>query len=112
MNQSFETFQKMGKDLADATVKSTAVLTKGVQTVLGEVADQQKKNVEQAAAVFEKLKGVKSFDKFVEIQMDYTKSFYEGVVAQSNKFYDLSSKLSKEALQPYEALSPKASKAA
>jgi hypothetical protein len=112
MNDQFETIQKFSKDGVDAAVKSMSVLTKGQQTILGETADFSKKSGEQIAAAFEKMKSIKSFDKFVELSLDFNKTFFNGFVAHATKIGDLSSALTKEAMKPYEGLAPKASKAA
>src|SRR5215217_5915705 len=104
MNQPFEIVQKLGKDSFGATVKALEVATTGTQAIAVETADYAKKSFEQTASTFEKLVGVKSLDKAIEIQTDYVKSAYEDFVAQSTKLGELYASLAKEAFKPYEGL--------
>ena len=104
MNQPFETVQKLGKDSFTATAKALEVATTGTQAIAVETADYTKKSFEQTASTFEKLVGVKSLDKVIEIQTDYVKSAYEGFVAQSTKTGELYKKLAQDSLAPFNAL--------
>ena len=97
-------FQKIGKDNVDAALKSFGAVSKGVQAIAVETADYAKKSFEQSTAVLEKLVGVKSLDKAIEIQTDYVKASYEGFVAQSSKIGELVANTAKEAAKPYEAI--------
>jgi hypothetical protein len=104
MNQPFETVQKLGKDSFTATVKALEVATTGTQTIVVETADYAKKSFEQTASTFEKLVGVKSLDKAIEIQTDYVKSAYEGFVAHSTKTRELYAKLAQDSFAPFHAV--------
>jgi hypothetical protein len=104
MNQPFETVQKLGKDSFTATVKALEVATTSTQAIAVETADYAKKSFEQTASTFEKLVGVKSLDKVIEIQTDYVKSAYEGFVAQSTKTGELYTKLAQDSFAPFNAL--------
>jgi hypothetical protein len=112
MNQQFETLQKFSKEHVDATLKTFNTVSKGAQTIAVEVADFSKKSFEHGSATLEKLVGAKTLDKAIEIQTDYLKSAYEGLVAQSTKLGELYSDLAKEAFKPYEGLIAKAQNAA
>lgn len=104
MNQPFETVQKLGKDSFTATVKALEVATTGTQAIAVETADYAKKSLEQSASTFEKLVGVKSLDKAIEVQTDYVKSAYEGFVAQSAKTRELYTRLAQDSFAPFGAL--------
>ena len=96
--------QKFGKDNVDAALKSFGAVSKGVQAIAVETADFAKKSFEQSTATLEKLLGVKSLDKAIEIQTDYVKASYEGFVAHSSKIGELATSTAKEAFKPYEGL--------
>jgi phasin family protein len=96
--------QKFGKDNVDAALKSFGAVSKGVQAIAVETADFAKKSFEQSTATLEKLLGVKSLDKAIEIQTDYVKASYEGFVAQTSKIGELATSTAKEAFKPYEGL--------
>ncbi len=104
MNQPFETAQKLGKDSFTATVKALEVATTGTQAIVVDTADYAKKSFEQTASTFEKLVGVKSLDKVIEVQAEYVKSAYEGFIAQSTKTRDLYAKLAQDSFAPFNAV--------
>ncbi|NJL07532.1 MAG: phasin family protein [Methylacidiphilales bacterium] len=112
MFQNFDEIQKLGKENADLAVKSVSAVTKGVQAIAVEMVDYSKKSFEQGSAAAEKLLGAKSLDKAMEIQTDYVKAAYEGMISQATKLGALYTDLAKEAYKPYEnvlgKLTPKA----
>ena len=55
----------------DAALKSLGAVSKGAQAIAVETADYAKKSFEQGTATLEKLVGVKTLDKAIEIQTDY-----------------------------------------
>ena len=108
MIKNMEDVQKMSKDGMDATMKSFGTMSKATQAIATEVADYSKKSFEDGSKVMEKLLGVKSFEKAIEIQTDYAKSAYEGFVAQATKMSTLYTDFAKEAMKPVEAAFAKA----
>lgn len=112
MMQQFEAFQKVGKENVDAALKSFGVASKGLQTIAVESSDFTKKSFEQGTAVVEKLVAVKTIDKAFEIQADYAKTAYEGLVAQATKMGELYTTMAKDAFKPFEAVIAKATPAA
>lgn len=107
MIPQFENIQKIGKDNVDAALKSFGAVSKGAQAIAVETADYAKKSFEQGTAALEKLVGVKSLDKAIEIQTDYLKASYEGFVAQSSKVGEIATGIAKEAFKPYEGFAAK-----
>ena len=59
----------------------------------------------------EKLFGVKSLDKVIEVQSEYAKAVYEDYTTQATKLGKLYTDLAKEAFKPYEGLAAKTSSA-
>jgi hypothetical protein len=108
MTPTFEDFQKTAKDNMDAAVKAFGLYTKNVQTIATEAADYAKKAYEANTAHVEKLFGIKTLDKAVELNTEFAKSAYEGFVAQSTKISTLYTDFSKEAMKPVEAAFAKA----
>ncbi|MFI5016109.1 MAG: phasin family protein [Hyphomicrobiales bacterium] len=102
MFAQYEDFQKFGKQGFDAALKNFGTMSKGFQAIAGEVADFSKKQFEASSAAFEKLVGVKTLDKAVEVQADFAKQAFEGLVAHSTKVGQLVSNLTKEAVKPVE----------
>ena len=104
MNQQIEAVQKFGKDSFEATVKALDVASTGTKAIVVETADYAKKSLEQNAATFEKLAGVKSLDQAIQIQSDYLKGAYEGFVAHSTRTRELYTMLAQDSLAPFNAL--------
>jgi hypothetical protein len=67
--------------------------------------DYAKSSFEANKAYFEKLVGVKSPDKFLELTMEHTKSAFETFVAEATKIGDLYKNFAKEAFVPFKAKS-------
>jgi phasin family protein len=112
MMQQFEGLQKAGKENVDAALKSFGVASKGVQAIAVESTDFAKKSFEQGTAAFEKLAGVKTLDKAIELQTEFAKTAFEGFVAQTTKMGELYAALAKDAYKPFEGLVAKAVPAA
>ena len=102
MLKGFEEFQKVGKDGFDAAVRSFGEFNKGFQAIAAEVTDYSKKAFEDGSQALEKMLGVKSVDKAVELQQAYLKDAYEGFVAKATKIGELYTDLAKEAYKPFE----------
>ncbi|MDI3467976.1 MAG: hypothetical protein OJF62_000039 [Pseudolabrys sp.] len=108
MVKNFEDFQTVGKENMDAALKSFSALSKSGQAIAVEIADYSKKTFEDGTAALEKLFGVKSFDKAIEVQTEYAKTAYESFVAEATKLGDLYADLAKESYKPFEAVFAKA----
>jgi hypothetical protein len=104
MLPQFDQIQKLGKDNADAALKTFGAVSRSAQAIAVESADFAKKSFEQGSATLEKLVGAKTLDKAIEIHTDFLKSAYEGFVAQSTKVGELYASLAKDAFKPYEGL--------
>jgi len=102
-----EDFSKFGLN-TDAFTKSFAAQQKSAQAIATETQDFAKKAYEAGSAAVEKLSGVKTLDKAIEIQTDYAKASYEGFVAYATKIGELYTDAAKEVVKPFEAALNKA----
>ena len=93
---------KFGKDSMEMAMNSFGAWSKSAQAIATEVASYSKKSVEGSAAHWEKLIGVKSLEKAVEVQSEYLKSSYEGFVAEATKLGELYLDFAKESYKPFE----------
>lgn len=107
-----EEIQQYGKEQFDAAVASANSFSGSVQAIATAYGDYAKKSVEDGKSFFEKLSGVKSLDKAIEVQTEYAKSSYETFVAESQKIGELYSDLAKQAYKPFEGLVAKLQPAA
>ncbi len=108
MVKNFEDLQQVGKENVDTALKSMGALSKASQAIAVEVADYSKKAFEDGTAALEKLFGVKSFEKAIEVQTEYAKIAYEGFVAKASKIGELYADLAKETYKPFESMMTKA----
>ena|SRR5687767_12451736 len=104
MVKNLEDLQAVGKENVDATLKSFGALTKSGQAIAVELADYSKKAFQDHSAALEKLFGVKSLDKAIEVQSEYAKTAYEGFVVEATKLGELYTDLAKETYKPFEGI--------
>ena len=100
---------KLGKDSMDVAMNSFGAWSKTGQAIVAEVVDYSKKSVEGSAAAWEKLLGAKSLEAAMEVQSEYLKSSYEGLVPEATKLGELYVDFAKEAYKPFESAVAKAS---
>jgi hypothetical protein len=101
---NIEQIQQRGKEHVDAVIASAGTLTKGVQAIATAYADYAKKSFEESKTYVEKLAGVKSIEKAVEIHTEDAKSAYELFMAETAKISELYKTLAKETYQPLAGL--------
>ena len=73
----------------------------GFQAIATAYGDYTKKSFEDTKSFVEKLSGVRSFDKAVEIQTEFAKSAFETFATESQKIGALYSDLAKQAYRPF-----------
>jgi len=79
----------------------------GFQAIATAYGDYTKKSFEDTKSFVEKLSGVKSFDKAVEIQTEFANSAFETFVAESRKIGALYSDLAKQSYKPFAGFAAK-----
>ncbi len=99
-----EDIQQYGKEHFDTVVASANTLQTGFQAIASAYGDYTKKSFEDTKSFAEKLSGVKSLDKVIEVQTEYAKSAYETFVAESQKIAGLYSHLAKQTFKPLEGM--------
>ena len=87
-------------------------LQSGVQAIATAYGDYTKKSFEDTKSFVEKLSGVKSLDKAIEVQTEFAKSAYETFVAESQKIAGLYGDLAKQTFKPLESIVSKFTPAA
>jgi phasin family protein len=87
-------------------------LQSGVQAIATAYGEYTKKSFEDTKSYVEKLSGVKSLDKVLEVQTEYAKSAYETFVAESQKIAGLYTDLAKQTFKPLESIASKFAPAA
>ena len=99
-----EDFQLQSKEQLDAAMASAKTLSSGYQAIATAYGDYSKKSFEDTKSYVEKLAGVKSLDKAIEVQTEFAKSAYQTFVAESQKIGELYSDLAKQTYKPFEGI--------
>ena len=107
-----EDIQQYGKEHLETVVASATTLQNGIQAIASAYGDYTKKSFEDTKSMVEKLSGVKSLDKAIEVQTEFAKSAYETFVAESQKIAGLYTDLAKQTFKPFEGLVAKFTPAA
>ena len=102
-----EDIQQYGKEHLETVVASATTLQNGFQAIASAYGDYTKKSFEDTKSLVEKLSGVKSLDKALEVQTEYAKSAYETLVAESQKIAGLYTDLAKQTFKPLESIAAK-----
>ena len=93
-----------GDKQADPAVASENAVSVDFQTLATAYGNYTKKSFEQTQAFVEKLSGVRSLDKAVEIQTEFAKQAYETFVTESQKIRELYRGLAQKNLRPFDGL--------
>ena len=101
--------QQESKKQVDAALVAANCLSVDFQTLATAYGNYTKKSFEDTKAFVEKLSGVRSLEKAVEIQTEFAKQAYETFVTESQKIRELYSGLAKQSLKPFEGLVAKKS---
>jgi len=97
------------KPQVDAALAAANCPSVDFQTLATAYGNYTKKSFEDTKAFVEKLSGVRSLEKAVEIQTEFAKQAYETFVTESQKIRELYSGLAKQSLKPFESLVAKKS---
>src|SRR5471032_882792 len=103
-NNANQNSAQNGKEQTDAANASINAFPAGFQAIATAYGDYTKKSFEDTRSFVEKLSGVKSFDKAIEIQTEYAKTAYETFVTESQKIGALYGDLAKQSYKPLAGL--------
>ena len=93
--------QQDSRELIDAADASTNSFPGGFQAIATAYGDYTKKSFEDTRSFVEKLSGVKSVDKAIEIQTEFAKSTFETFMAESQKIGALYRDLATQSTKPF-----------
>jgi hypothetical protein len=99
-----------GNKPCDTAIASENAHSIDFQTLATAYGNYTKKSFEETKAFVEKLSGVRSLDKVVEIQTEFAKQAYETFVTESQKIRELYRGLAKQNLKPFEGFIAKKTK--
>ena len=91
----------MGADGEHSVDESMKSVPAGLQAIATAYTDYSKKSFEDTRLFVEKLSGVKSVDKAIELQSEFAKSSFEMFMAESQKIGALYRDLAAESCKPF-----------
>ena len=91
------------------TFVSAANYPVSLQTFANVYRDYTRKSFQESRFLVEKLMGVRSFDKAMEVQTEFARQAYANFVAESQRICELYSELARQTFRPWEAFSAKVS---
>ena len=90
-----------GDKRLDTGTALTNTFPDGFQAIASAYGDYAKKSFEDTKAFVEKLSGVRSLDKAIEVQTEFAKTAYETFVTESQKIGALYGDLAKQSYKPF-----------
>jgi hypothetical protein len=98
---------------ADIAAPDTTVLAEpapvNFQTIANAYSEYTRKSLEETRSFVEKLRGVRSLDKAMEVQTNFAIRTYDTFVAESRRIRGLHRELARQTFKPLEELVAKAS---
>ena len=79
-----------------------------IQTIANAYSDYTRRSLEETTSFVEKLTGVRSLDKALEIQAEFARQAYETFVAESQRICGLYSELARQIFKPFAGFLAKA----
>jgi hypothetical protein len=93
--------QQNGEKRLDTGMASTSTFPSGFQAIATAYGDYTKKSFEDTKSFVEKLSGVRSLDRAIEVQTEFAKTAYETFVTESQKIGALYGDLAKQSYRPF-----------
>lgn len=92
---------------ADTAPIQADTATISFQTIANAYGDYTRKTLEETRSFVDKLTGVRSLDKVMEVQTEFAKQTYRTFVAESQKIRELHSELARQTLKPLQGIASK-----
>ena len=89
------------REQMDAAAASTHSFADGFHAIATAYSDYTQRSFEDTRSFVEKLSGVKSVDKAIELQTEFAKSAFESFVAESQKIGALYRDLAAQSYKPF-----------
>ncbi|MBF0324050.1 phasin family protein [Magnetospirillum moscoviense] len=101
--KSYEDAQVSTKDGIDAVIKSSEILTSGLQEITQAVVSLTQTSIEEGVSVSKQILAAKSIREWADLQSTLSKAQVDRLVAETTRLSDLSLKLIEDAFAPITA---------
>jgi Phasin protein len=82
-----------------------------ILTIANAYGNYTKKSFQETGSLVERLMGVRSFDKAIEVQTEFARQAYANFLAESQKIFELYSQLAKQIFRPWQGFAAKGAQA-
>jgi hypothetical protein len=103
-NENQNSFKNFSHQQDGEKQLDTGTASASFQAIAIAYGDYTKKSFEDTKAFVEKLSGVRSLDKAIEVQTEFAKTAYETFVTESQKIGALYGDLAKQSYKPFGGL--------
>lgn len=94
--------QQNGEKRLDTATPSANSFPGGFQAIASAYGNYTKKSFEDTKTFVEKLSGVRSLDKAIEVQTEFAKTAYETFVTEAQKIGALYADLARQSYKPFD----------
>ena len=101
------TLQQNGKEQVNTGTASSNTMPGSFQAIVTAYGDYTKKSFEDTKSFVERLSGVRSLDKAIEIQTEFAQTAYKTFVTELQKIGALYGDLAKQSCKPFGSFSTK-----
>lgn len=99
----FDQMQKLTRDGMDVAMRSFGAVSTGAQAAAAHTSDYAKRSFEQGSHAAERLMGTRTLEAALQVQAEFLRAGYEGLVTQATRMGELASNTAKEAFAPVES---------
>ncbi len=101
--QSYDEMAINGKENIEAWSAAGTAYGKGVEAISGEWMSFTKKMLDSNVQVTKAILGAKSLNEVMDLQSDFVRGSFDGLMAQSTKVGELATKVVQDAVEPINA---------
>ncbi len=112
MFKSVEDFQKFSQEQVEAATQSATAFSAGIQQLFAATTELSKKNIETGRGALQDLMESKSVDRALQVQIDFAKTAFDGVVAGTSNLTGIVSSTAQDVFKPFEGVFAKVKEAA
>jgi|GEM_PF-1104914 len=103
MFQRYEDLNGFGKENVDAIVKSTTLLTKGLEELTQVLFKMSQESLETTMAAAKSAMACTTLRQIIDFQNDLAKTSFDKLLAEGTKVSEMSLKVANDALEPIQA---------
>jgi phasin family protein len=103
MTQGYDDLAASGKDGIEAWSAASAAYGKGMEAISGEMISFAKQMLDSNAAATKAILGAKTLNEVMELNSEYARAGFDGLMAQGTKVGELATKVAQDAAAPLNA---------